>query len=66
MYRKYKLIKDGRTLKAMINKGLIKEAKYEFYPFVDADNMKFEYKGATYIARYIDGNFYNLIYKIIS
>ena len=54
---------DGRTLKAMINRGLIKEAKYEFLPFVEADLNRFEYKGNIYKAKYLDGNFYPLIFK---
>ena len=66
-YKKYKLISDGRTLRRFINHGFIKEAKYAFYPYIDADISEFTCnRGGKYIVKYIDGSFYPLVYKVIS
>ena len=67
---KYELIKDGRKLRPLINNGFIKKAKYEFYPFICCNfetSMKgFKYKNNKYIIKYIDGNFYPLVFKLIN
>lgn len=65
---KYELVRDGRKLKSMINKKFIKEAKYGFYPFIEPTETfsnGFKYKNNQYIIKYIDGNFYPLLFLLI-
>jgi len=68
-YIKYKLVTDGRTLRRFINRGFINEAKYSLFPYIDNtvdgyDVHKFTCnRGGKYIVKYIDGNFYPLVYQ---
>ena len=63
---KYEIVRDGRKLRSTINKKFIKEAKYEKYPFIDCKFEifinGFKYKNNKYIIKYIDGNFYPLVF----
>ena len=60
-----KIIKDKRTLKAMIKRGFIGKAKYGAYPEIDATFDQFfrgfTYNGVKYEIKYFDGSFYPFV-----
>ena len=70
---KYTMVRDGRTLRALINAGFIKEAKYGDFPQIDTidsywDKMaiknQFEHNGNTYKVNYSDGSFFPFVFKV--
>ena len=59
-------ITDGRTLRALINKGCINSAKYGTYPQVDHNNNNesiFTFRGQNYELKYIDGSIYPMLFN---
>ena len=58
---KFKLVKDGRTLKAMERRGLISQSEYSVFPQVDADLSQFVYKDRVYWIKYYDGSFFPFV-----
>lgn len=64
------LVKDGRTLKALSNKGLIKYPIDKGYKYIDNTkdaygNTAFKYRGITYVIKYCSGCFYPYLFKVI-
>jgi len=60
-----KIIKDKRTLKAMIKQGFIGKAEYGSYPQIDATFDQFFrgfiYNGVKYEIKYFDGSLYPFV-----
>jgi len=60
-FNKWKIVEDGRTLKAMEKRGLISQSKYSVFPQVDADLGQFVYKDRTYWIKYFEGSFFPFV-----
>ena len=62
---KFKIVEDGRTLKAMIKRGFIGRPEYGAFPQVDATFDQFfqgfTYKGVKYEIKYFDGSLYPFV-----
>jgi hypothetical protein len=64
---KMKIITDGRTLRAMISRGYIAEAKYGMFPQVDHnenDDWRFSYNNKNYKLKYLDGSFFPFVFEV--
>ena len=60
-FNKFKIVEDGRTLKAMERRGLISQSEYSVFPQVDADLSQFVYKDRVYWIKYFDGSFFQFV-----
>mgnify|MGYP003127350914 FL=1 len=60
-FNKWKIVEDGRTLKAMERRKLISQSKYSVFPQVDADLGQFVYKDRTYWIKYFEGSFFPFV-----
>jgi hypothetical protein len=61
------MVRDGKILRALINKGYINEGKHANYPQVDHNDdgdWGFVYNNSQYELRYIDGSFYPFLFKL--
>ena len=60
-FNKFKIVEDGRTLKAMQRRGLIEQSEYSVFPQVDADLSQFIYKDRVYWIKYFEGSFFPFV-----
>ena len=60
-FNKWKIVEDGRTLRAMEKRGLISQSEYSVFPQVDADLSQFVYKDRTYWIKYFEGSFFPFV-----
>ena len=60
-FNKFKIVEDGRTLKAMQRRGLISQSEYSVFPQVDADLSQFIYKDRVYWIKYFEGSFFPFV-----
>ena len=60
-FNKFKIVEEGRTLKAMERRGLISQSKYSEFPQVDADLSQFIYKDRVYWIKYFEGSFFPFV-----
>ena len=61
-FNKWKIVEDGRTLKAMEKRGLISQSEYSVFPQVDAETKtKFVYKDRVYWIKYFEGSFFPFV-----
>ncbi len=62
-----KHVKDGRTLKALSNKGFFAYPIDKGHSYIDEEmnSRNFEYKGKCYIIEYRSGCFYPFLFEIL-
>jgi len=67
----YEIVRDGRTLNALLNRGLIdgydKDYSYVEYPYDRlCSEDKLMYNGSWYIIKYFEGCFMPFVCKVIN